>query len=56
VAEDVAATIGQVGLALSLPADRRANLLDSARRRVALLDEATGGRFELAKWLELLNV
>jgi len=52
VAEDVAATIGQVGLALSLPAERRTGLLDGARRRAGLLDEATGGGFGLKAWLE----
>lgn len=55
VATDLAAMIGQVGLALTLPPERRSALLDSARRRAALLDDATGGLFALPAWLQALE-
>ncbi|MFN2227377.1 MAG: hypothetical protein ACK2UY_13735 [Anaerolineae bacterium] len=47
VAVDVGALLGQVGLALALPVERRAGLWRQAQARAALLDEATGGRFAL---------
>lgn len=52
VAADVGALLGQAGLALTLPAERRAGLWQQARARAALLDEATGGLFSLVQWLD----
>ena len=52
IASDLGALIGQVGLVLALPIDHRPGMLANARRRVELLDEATGARFALVSWLE----
>jgi hypothetical protein len=52
VAADLGTLVGQLGLALALPAERRAALLAQTRARAALLDEATGGTFSLGPWLE----
>lgn len=51
VTEDLGALIGQLGLALALPPDRREEMMGSARSRAALLDDATHGIFHLAEWL-----
>lgn len=51
VTDDVGALLGQVGLALALPAARRLSMWRQARDRAALLDEVTGGLFGLASWL-----
>ncbi len=51
VAADVGALVGQVGLALALPVERRTGLWRQARARAALLDEATGNLFSLVNWL-----
>lgn len=51
VTDDVGALLGQVGLALALPAERRSGMWRQARERAALLDEATGGLFALVGWL-----
>jgi hypothetical protein len=50
VASDLATILGQIGLASSLPPDRRAGLLDQARARILLLDDATNGFFDLLTW------
>jgi len=50
VASDLATSLGQIGLASSLPPDRRPGLLNQARTRILLLDEATNGRFDLLDW------
>ncbi len=55
VAADVGTLVGQVGLALSIPAEHRAGMLDNARRRAALLDDATGNLFALTAWLDQLH-
>ena len=52
---DVGIMIGQVGLALDLPRDRRRGLLDNARTRATFVDEATEGRFGLSVWLAELR-
>jgi hypothetical protein len=52
VTGEVGALLGQVGLALALPAERRAGMWRQARDRAGLLDEATGGLFALAAWLD----
>lgn len=52
VAADVGALIGQVGLALMIAPDHRAEMMQNARTRAALLDEATGNLFALASWLD----
>jgi hypothetical protein len=51
VTDDLGALLGQVGLALALPAERRSGMWRQARERAALLDEATGGLFALVDWL-----
>jgi hypothetical protein len=52
VAADLGTLIGQVGLALSIPSDRRTGMMDNARTQAALLDDATGGLFALTAWLD----
>jgi hypothetical protein len=54
LAVEVGALIGQLGLALALPADRRAGMMNQARERAALLDDTTGGFFSLGVWLTRL--
>jgi hypothetical protein len=44
--------IGQVGLALSIPPQRRSEMLGNARIHATLLDDATEDRFSLAAWLD----
>ncbi len=51
VTGEVGALLGQVGLALALPAERRAGMWRQVRDRADLLDEATGGLFGLNEWL-----
>jgi hypothetical protein len=55
VATDVGALIGQVGLALAIHPDHRRGMMDSARLRAALLDDATGGLFNLTNWLDRID-
>jgi hypothetical protein len=52
ISSEIGALIGQLGLALALPADHRTGMLDNARTRAALLDGATNGIFTLTAWLE----
>lgn len=52
VAADMGTLLGQVGLALALPAERRAGLWQQTRARALLLDEATGDLFSLVRWLD----
>lgn len=52
ITSDLGALIGQAGLVMALPVDRRPGMLASARRRAALLDEATEGLFGLTAWLD----
>jgi len=54
VAADIATLVGQVGLALTLAPDHRPGMLDNARTRARLLDEATGGLFALTPWFDQL--
>jgi len=54
VAADVGPLIGQVGLALALPPERRSAMLQNARIRARLLDDATGHHFALTTWLDSL--
>jgi hypothetical protein len=51
IASDLGALIGQLGLALSLPAERQAGMMEQARIRARVLDEATGTLFGLTAWL-----
>jgi hypothetical protein len=44
--------IGQLGLALTLPAEHRAGMMQNARARAALLDDSTGGLFALTEWID----
>ncbi len=50
--ESLGALIGQIGLALAIPSDRRGGMMDNARSHAALLDAATEGRFSLSMWLD----
>jgi hypothetical protein len=52
VAYELGALIGQVGLALGLAPDHRDGMLDGARTRAALLDDATGNLFSLTPWID----
>ena len=54
VASDIGALIGQAGLVLTLPPERRARMLGHGRAQAQLLDDATGGIFALTPWLEQL--
>jgi hypothetical protein len=56
VASELAAILGQIGLATSLPTDRRAGLLDLAQARIVLLDSATNGLFDLRNWWHELDL
>lgn len=49
---DLGALIGQLGLALAIPPDQRAGMMDHARTRAALLDDATDSHFALSAWLD----
>ena len=55
VATDVGALIGQVGLALAIRTDHRRGMMDNARLRAALLDDATGGLFNLTNWMDQID-
>jgi hypothetical protein len=55
VATDVGALIGQVGLALAIRPDHRRGMMDNARLRAALLDDATGGLFNLTNWMDRID-
>jgi hypothetical protein len=55
VATDVGALIGQVGLALAIRRDHRRGMMDNARLRAALLDDATGGLFNLTNWMDQID-
>lgn len=52
VASDVGTIIGQVGLALTMKADRRQGMMANARLRAFALDEATGSRFAMTDWID----
>lgn len=54
LATDLGVIIGQLGLALSMKADRRAGILANARLRAGLLDDATEARFGFTTWLDQL--
>ena len=49
---DAGALIGQVGLAYSLPPERRREITTNARTRAALLDDASDGALDLGSWLD----
>ena len=51
VATDMGALIGQLGLTLSIPAGHRPAMMNLARERARLLDDATDERFTLVRWL-----
>jgi hypothetical protein len=52
VALELGTLVGQVGLALAIPPQRRSEMMANARARATLLDEATHGHFALADWLD----
>ena len=52
LASEVGTLIGQLGLVLSIPPAQRAGMLDNARTRAALLDDATDSCFALTAWLD----
>jgi hypothetical protein len=54
VAADLAALVGQIGLALSIPPRHRAGMFDSARAHAVLLDDATSNLFALTAWIDQL--
>jgi hypothetical protein len=56
VAGDIGALIGQVGLALSIEPSHRTGILANARAHAILLDDATGGLFDLRGWLDRLQI
>lgn len=56
VTADLGALFGHLGLALSIPPDRRASTLEAARARAVLLDGATQHRFALTAWLDHLRL
>ena len=55
LASDLGALIGQVGLALTVGGSHRAGMMNNARMRAALLDDATGDLFALGGWLDWLG-
>jgi hypothetical protein len=55
VASDLGSLIGQVGLVLTLAPDHRAGLIENARSRALLLDQATGELFALTSWIDQLQ-
>ena len=55
IARDVATLIGQLGVALELAPDRRGDMMDNARLRASLLDNATDGLFGLVAWIDDLG-
>jgi hypothetical protein len=55
VVTGLGALVGQIGLALTIPARHRAGMLDNARGHAILLDDATGRIFALTVWLDELN-
>lgn len=56
VAARIGALIGQVGLALAIPPERRSKMMANTHARALLLDDVTGGRFALGDWLSSLPV
>lgn len=52
VTADLGTLIGQVGLALTIAPDRRESMINNARTRAALLDDATNNLFALVAWLD----
>lgn len=52
LASELGVLIGQLGLALSIAASQRAGMLENARTRAALLDDATDNCFGLTAWLD----
>jgi hypothetical protein len=56
VAEDLGGLIGQVGLVLALPSGHRTGMLNQARHHATLLDDATGSLFDLAGWIDELQL
>jgi hypothetical protein len=56
LSSSIGTLIGQLGLALEIPADHRADMVENLRVRAVALDDATGGLFDLAVWVEELTV
>jgi hypothetical protein len=54
VAADLGTLVGQVGLALALPPERQTGMMDKARARAVLLDDATRALFSLTPWIDRL--
>jgi hypothetical protein len=52
VATALGILVGQVGLALAIPTERRSKMLRDARTRAIHLDDATGCRLSLGDWLD----
>ncbi len=56
VATEIGTLIGQVGLALAIPPERRSKMMANIHARALLLDDVTGGRFTLGAWLSSFPV
>lgn len=56
VATEIGTLIGQVGLALAIPPERRSKMMANIHARALLLDDVTGGRFTLGDWLSSFPV
>jgi len=52
VVEGLGALIGQLGLVLTLPPERRGELAANARAHAVLLDDATSSIFGLERWID----
>jgi hypothetical protein len=55
LAAALGALIGQLGLALTLPADHRTGMMAHTRARAAFLDESTGNLFALTAWIDQIT-
>jgi hypothetical protein len=56
VVGDIGALIGQVGLALTIEPSHRTGIIINAQAHAVLLDDATGGLFDLRAWLDQLRI
>ncbi len=52
VASGLGALLGELGLLLSMPPNRRSSMMANASTRAACLDDATGDLFGLGDWLD----
>ena len=52
IVSGLGALFGELGLILAIAHNCRSDMLANASTRAALLDDATGGLFELGDWLD----